>query len=162
MVALQSSSHSRPTVYFWYTAPGRLLSIRLLSSGPSASLYHSTAFLHMMLKCVDPTGHSKCQLRVTSYRGDDGWCHSWSPSIEHIAMCVCIVLTHHCNSDNTWRWVVMMWLSDICLAVIDLVNVRAYNWWTLIIRHMTTTSSDWSWRRNYDQSQSCNTTSLLY
>jgi len=88
MESLWSSTLSRPTVSFWYTSPDWLVSIGLLSSGPSTSLYHSITFLQIVLKYLRPTGPSTCQSRVTQYRGDDGWRHSVSLSIENIAMCV--------------------------------------------------------------------------
>jgi len=78
MVCFQCSSQSGPIVYFWYRSWDWLVSIRLLSPRPSTSLYHSIAFLHIVLKCLLPTGHSWCQSRVTLYRGDDGRCHSLS------------------------------------------------------------------------------------
>ena len=156
MVSFHSSSHSWPTVSCWYTSPDWLVSIGLLSSGPSTSLYHSTAFLHIVLQCLQTTAHSKCQWKVTPYRGDDGWRHSSSPSIENLAICIRVVLTHNCNCDNTRGWVVKMWSRDLCLAVIGVVIVLAYNWWTLINCPMTISSSDHSWPRNCDQSQRWN------
>lgn len=161
MVSLQSSSLYEPTVFFWYTSPNCLVSIRLLSSGPSTTLYNSTAFLHIILKCSYPTGPNWWQSRDTLYRVDDTWCHSLSVSIESIALCVSFVLTHHCDCDNTRGWVVMMWLKDICLVVIGVVNVLAYDWWTIVHRHLTTSSSDISWPRYHDHFQRCNIHGVL-
>jgi len=160
MVFFQSSSLSWPTVFFWYTSPDWLVSIGLLSSGPSTSWYHSTAFLQIMLKCFYHTGHSWCQSRVTSYNSDDGWPHSVSLSIQNIAMCVCTVLADNCNCDNTRGWVVMMWSRDLCLVVLGVAIALAYNWWTLINCHMTMSLSDRSWPWNRDQSQLCDTHSV--
>jgi len=157
MFSGHSSSLSGRTVSFWYTSPDWFLSIGLLSSRPSTSSFHSIAFLHTMLRYLYPTGHSRCQLRVTSSRGDNSCCHSLSLSIENIAMCVCIVLTDHCNYYTSRGWVVMMWSRASCLAVIGVVIVLAYEWGTLINRHMTTSSSDHSWPWNHDRSQRCNT-----
>jgi len=143
----------------WYPSnpPDWLISIGLLSSGPSTSLDHSIAFHHIVLNDLHPTAHSWCQSRVTSYRGEEGWHHSVSLSVKIIVRCVCIILTHHCNCDNTRGRVVIMWSRDPCLVVIHVAIVLAYNWWTLINRHMTAWSSDHSWPQNHDQSQRCNT-----
>jgi len=130
MVTFQSSSLSGPTVSSWYTSPEWLISIRLLSFRPSTSLYHSTAILHIVLNDFYPTGHSWCQSRVTSYKGDDGWCHPLSLSMENIAMCVCTGLTQHCNCDNTRGWVVMWWSRDLYPAVIGGAIMLAFNWLT--------------------------------
>jgi len=156
MISFQFSSLSGPTVSFWYTCPDWVVSIGLLSSRPSTSLYRSTAFLHIVLKCFYPTGHSWCQLRVTSYNGDDGWRHSLSLSIQYIAMCVGTVSTNHFNCGNTQGWVAMRRSRDFCLAVIGVGIVLAENGWTLINHHVTTSLSDHSWPRNRDRSQWCN------
>jgi hypothetical protein len=66
-------------------------------------------------------------LTVTECRGDDGWRHSVSLTIENIAMCICVVFPHHCNDDNIQVWVVMMWLSDLFLAVIGLAILQVSN-----------------------------------
>ena len=153
MVPLQSSSLSGPTVSFWHTSPDWLVSIGLLFSRPSSSLYHSTAFLCIVLKYPYPTGHNQCQSKVASYRGDDGCCHSLSLSVESIVMGVCIVLTHHYCYDNTREWVVIMMLRDMCLVVIGVVIVHACNWWTVFHRHLTSSSSDIAWPRNRDNSK---------
>jgi len=77
--------------------------------------------------------------------GDDGCCHSLSLSIENIAMCVWTVITLNCNCENTRGWVMMKWSRDLCMAVIGVAIVQAYNCWSLINCHMTTSTSDLSW-----------------
>jgi len=152
MVSVQSSSPSGPTVSVWSTSPDWLVSIGLLSSRPSNALYHSVAFHHIILKHLYPTGYSWCQMRVMSHRGYDGWHYSLSLSIENMAICVCIVLTYHCNRDNTPGWVVLMWSRDFCLAVIAVAIVVAYNRRTLTNHHMIVPLCDPPWPPNCDQS----------
>jgi hypothetical protein len=135
IISLPTSSLSRLTVLFWYSSPDWLVSIGLLSSRPSTSLYHSTAFFYIVLKCPYPTGHNWYQLRDTSYCVDDSWYHSLSVFVESIAICVCFVLSHGWNHDNTQQWVVMMWSKNLCVVVIGVVIVLAYQWWTLSHPH---------------------------
>jgi len=45
----------------------------------------------------------------------------------NIAMCVCIVVRHHSNYDNSRGWVVMMWSRDLFLVVIGVAIVLTYN-----------------------------------
>jgi len=153
MIFFQSSHLSGTTVSFWYTSPDWLELIGLVSSKPSTSLYHSMAFLHIVLRCLYPTGHYWCQSRATSYSSDNCGCHSLSLSIVSIAMCICFLLTRHPNCDNAWRWVVMMWLTDMCLVVIGVATLLAYNLWTLSHCHLTSSSSsDILWPKHCDQS----------
>ena len=128
IVLFQSSILSGSGVSIWYTSPDWLVSIGLLSSGPSPSSYHSTVFPHIKFGYSYHTGHIWCQLTVISYRGDDSRHHSLSVFLVNIAICIYAEIRYHCSCDNTWGWVVMMWLKNICLAVIGVETVLTYNW----------------------------------